>query len=55
MHVTNFFPSACMIMHIHRQLMAKEDFKRLGYKDITEAESDNTDSDSKEQNDSTKT
>ena len=40
-------------MHIHRQLMAKEDFKRLGYKDIIEA--DSTDSDSKEQNDSTKT
>lgn len=34
--------------------MAKEDFKRLGYKDITEVE-DNTVNDSKEQNDSTKT
>ena len=33
--------------------MAKEDFKRLGYKEIVEA--DNTDNGSREQNDSTKT
>jgi hypothetical protein len=36
-------------MYLRRQLMAREDFKRLGYKENNNS-IDNTDNDSKEQN-----